>query len=276
MLKNILLGLDDTPASLRARTIALSLARTHGAGLTGFTVVDIERIAHPEPVPLGGDAYKIHKDALLVGRTRLQLQDLVQGFALECDALGVKSTTSLTESDAIDALVSAADVHDLIVIGRDATFHTEGAQLSDIVERLVRSNPRPLIVAPEGDGTGETVVVAYDGSVPAMRALQLYCLLHIADGSELLIASVSADRALADTQVAHAVAYASAHGLKATARVVETDDDPAGPLMKVIDDVRAKFVVMGAYGRRGWRQFLLGSTTDTLLAHAKWPLFIHH
>jgi nucleotide-binding universal stress UspA family protein len=46
--------------------------------------------------------------------------------------------------------------------------------------------------------------------------------------------------------------------------------------MAIAEEFGARLIVMGAYGKRGWREFLLGSTTDRLLAHASRPLFIHH
>jgi len=38
----------------------------------------------------------------------------------------------------------------------------------------------------------------------------------------------------------------------------------------------AGMIVAGAYGHRGWREWILGSTTERLLETAPIPLFVHH
>lgn len=277
MLKSILLGLDDTPASIRAQEIALALAQARSARVTGLTVVDAARIAPAEPVPLGGGSYKQHKDAVLVGRTREQLVALASRFAGKCHAAQLDCEATVTEGDAIDALVAASDVHDLIVIGRDAAFHAEpSGKVSQIVERLLRQNPRPLVVVPEGTGDARRVLVAYDGSVPAMRALQMLCLLGIANGSEVLVANINTRRSDGEALCARAVRYLALHGVAARARSVETQSEPVTVLVEIAAELDVGLIVMGAFGQRGWREYLLGSTTDKLLAASGSPLFIYH
>lgn len=277
MLKQILLGLDDTPASIRAKQVALSLAKTHRAGVTGLAVIDEARIAPPEPVPMGGASYKQHKDKVLIARARDRLVDLTQRFAHECHAEQINADTMVKESDAIEALVAASDIHDLIVMGRDATFHAEPHdKVSEIVERLLRQNPRPLVVVPEGKETAGRILVAYDGSVPAMRALQVFCLMGIAGKDDVTIASIHTQRATAEELGRRAIQYLNAHAIGAQARMVESDAAPADVLLELASELDARFIVMGAYGHRGWREYILGSTTDKLLAASNAPLFIHH
>jgi len=277
MLKQILLGLDDTPPSIRAKEVALSLAQMHKAGVTALTVVDPARIAPAEPVPMGGDSYKQHKDAILVGRTRDELIELTRRFAHECHAAQLNCDVAVREGDAIDALAAASEVHDLVILGRDAAFHAgPGGKVSDIVERLLRQSPRPLIVVPEGTGGGDRILVAYDGSVAAMRALQMFCLLGIAGKSEVTVATVHAQRDVAEAISARAVHHLGSHGIAARARIVDTGRDPASALVDIAAEIDARLIVMGTFGQRGWREFLLGSTTDKLLSASASPLFIHH
>ena len=35
-------------------------------------------------------------------------------------------------------------------------------------------------------------------------------------------------------------------------------------------------LVMGAYGHRGWREVLVGSSTNALLGYADVPIFVGH
>lgn len=277
MLRQILLGLDDTPSSILAQRLAISLARVHGSGVTALTVVDAAHIAPAEGVPMGGDSYKQHKDLVLVGRAREQLVDLARRFADDCHAAQLNCEARVQEGDAIDALAAASDVHDLIVLGRDVAFHaSRGSAVTDIVERLLRRNPRPIVVVPEQAPRTDRILVAYDGSIPAMRALQMFALLGIAGAREVTVVTIHSQRTVAEETCGRAITHLRNHAIHAKPRVVDVGAAPADALLEVAAEIDAGLIVMGTFGHRGWREFLLGSATDKLLVAAKAPLFLHH
>lgn len=277
MLTRILLALYDTPASATARTLALDLAQHHKARVTALSVIDADRIAPPEAVPLGADSYKIHKDAVAIAAARERLKALAAQFAAACRAAHVACETAASEDDAIGALVAASDVHDLIVIGRDAAYAAaRGGEPGEIAEHLLNRNPRPVLVASEHAPVGDNVLIAYDGSVPAMRALQIFCLMHFGVPGRTTVMTVNADAAAGERLAARAVEFLKAHGIAAASHVETADDDIAAALLEHAAAIGARLIVMGAYGHRGWREFILGSTTGELLAASKTPLFIYH
>lgn len=142
------------------------------------------------------------------------------------------------------------------------------------VELLLKHNPRPLIVSPSDAGEPSGLLVAYDDSLPASRALQLLALLNMASGKDVHVLSVAADGRTAERAARHAVAYLQLHGVNAVGRPVVSEADPAEVIIEETKAVDASMLVMGAYGHRGWRDFLLGSCTTRILSLCPATLFI--
>ena len=64
---------------------------------------------------------------------------------------------------------------DLVVVGRDTHFEFSSQGRPDsTVGRVVAASPRPVVVVPHPVPQGEDVVVGYDGSLQAARALQAF------------------------------------------------------------------------------------------------------
>ncbi len=274
MLKSLLIALDRTAGSDAARAMALALARKHGASVRGVAVVDSELIAPPEPTPMGGDAYKQHKDAVIIERIRTVDAAIAQAFVAECAAAGINGTAEVVQGEALTVLDAACAAHDMVFIGNDATFGAESA--TPLIGGLLRDNPRPLIVVPRAAATGAKTLVAYDGSTPALRALQLFCALGLRAEGEVMVACANPNGRAASALAEAGASFLNARGYKATTRSIIGDGEPAPALIDAAKEFGAGMIVAGAYGRRGWREWLLGSTTEALLASSPLPLFIHH
>ena len=90
-----------------------------------------------------------------------------------------------------EVLSAETSAHDLIVLGKDANFDIHPkADAEELVADLLKSAGRPLLVVPSVDFSGEDVLVAYDGSPPADRALQLAVLLGSSTSNLLQYAPV--------------------------------------------------------------------------------------
>jgi nucleotide-binding universal stress UspA family protein len=167
--------------------------------------------------------------------------------------------------------------HDLIVIGRDTDFHAdEEAELSETADRLIRDNPKPVLMAPRQAVDTSHVLVAMDGDLPTVRAAHMFALLGLAEGRDVTVACVSEDGDWAVRQIEPAMALLSLHGGDAKARPVKTGAHPADVILSEARALGAGMIVMGAFGNAGLRELLIGSTTRRLLRSAPQALFIHH
>lgn len=270
MLKRLLLALDPTPAAREARSLAIALAQHHGATLVGLAVVDPDIVAPAEPTPIGGGAYKEHKDTVLLDRARAAAEALAQSLVEECCADHVEVETAVVPGPTVRTLLEASAPADIVIIGN--------ATPSDHVAGLLRDNPRPLIVVPASSAPAAhaPTLVAYDASVPAMRALQLFAALRLRAEHDVRVVSIHADASKAASLAETGAAFLRERGYKAVAHRTTAAGAPADILIATAKEIGAGMIVAGAYGHRGWREWLLGTTTEALLATSPAPLFIHH
>lgn len=276
MIRSILVALDDTPGAGAARDLALALSRETGATLTAATVLDWPHVkdAH-EAVPPGGAAFKERRDAARAKRVEAEAE---AAFAACTAAAEEAPFTPLRLTDApAPALLSAGATHDVIVIGRDSTLGLEenDAGLAPVIGELLHEGARPLLVVPPAPPVQGGILVGYDGSVPAMRALQLFALLGLGEGFSIRVLSVAETMSEAKRLAEEGAAFLRSHGLAAEPVAVE-GSHPRDALLAQATAMPARLLVMGAYKRGGLRTLFTGSLTERLLAAAPCPVFVAH
>lgn len=283
-MRSILVTVDDTPSSTAARALAATLARQSGAALRGITGIELSDIDHVEAVPLGGiehayDRLK-HRERQAAER-RARVAGLPAAFQRSLAEQGLEAPCSMIETDVRAALLREIETCDLVVTGRDTEFHLEpGDGVAPMVEHVIARGGRPVVVTgPAAVDTGPAMV-AYDGSAPSAKALQMATLLGLfsAPGRSgaAHVVSVHRDRAEASAVAARAGAFLALHGVEANLEPCVAAGDPADFLMRRAAELGARLLVMGAFGHRGFREILFGSCTRRLFKTAPLPLFIYH
>lgn len=278
MVKSIVVGLDGTESSFAAERLAVDLAKAHGAVLAGVGVLDVPWITAPQARPIGAGAYKAHRDETLLAKGRADLRARLAAFHKACEAAGVACREIGCEGAPHEMIEREACGHDLILLGRDTNFYGEREHHIDAsTERLLRDNPRPVIVVPAERPPGDTVVVAYDGSIQASRAMHMFVLLGLARGREVHVTSISDDEGKALELAGRAAELFESHGVKVAAHGVRSSAHPADVLAGELDGLNAGMLVMGAFSHHGLvHRVFIGSATKRLLQRCPVPLFVHH
>ncbi len=277
---SILVTVDDTPSCLAAKGLALSLARQTGAGIKGVTGIDLSDIERVELAPIGGVGYaydRLQRRNEQAKQRRARIAELPEIFQRSLAAEGVEAPCCTMKADVRGELLRMIETCDLVVTGRDAEFHLEPLEgMTPLVEYVVARGCRPVIVTgPDSVGTGP-VMVAYDGSAPAAKALQAAALMGIFRSSGAHVVSVSRDRAEASDIAGRAQEFLKPYGVVADIDAVCSFDHPADVLSKRASEIGARLLVMGAFGHRGVREILFGSSTRHLFDVVPLPLFIYH
>lgn len=271
MIRSILLALDDTPGAAAARDLAFALARRTGAAVTAVLVLDRPHTMDVhEPVPLGGAAFAERRNARLAAAVEAEAETVLAAARVAAGDLVFEVVRR--EEAPEPALLAEGAAHDLIVIGRDCTLGREQAEdgLSPTVEALIRDGVRPLLVVPpEPPPAAGAVLVGYDGSLPAMRTLQLFALLGLAGGSPVKLLDFSEGA----TTAAALVGYLARHGLAAEGAAAEGDAHDI--LLAEARSLPARLLVLGADEESGVARLIFGSATARLLRAAPCPVFVH-
>jgi nucleotide-binding universal stress UspA family protein len=277
MLKRILVLLDETPSSIAARHLAIEYARETGAEVTGLAGIDLTFIETGEAVPIGGMAFKVHREKELKRQAEESRGRLHEKFAAECAAASVPFGWLSFEGEPLAMLYQASETRDVVITGYDTAFRGQLREdRPDMLAKLIMASPRPTIVCADKPSQGRDVLVAYDGSLPAMRAVQIFALLGLAAQRRVIVTAIEADQGLAERRTNSAAAYLRSHGYDVGVDPVVSRDTPARIIRTEIANGNIGIVVMGGYGHRGWREFFFGSTTRALIEAPPCALFIYH
>jgi nucleotide-binding universal stress UspA family protein len=281
--RRILIGLD-APAHVAALTaLGICWARRLGATLVGLAIVDEPGIRAIEPAkPVGGTpgvdpVYYVGYQARLADVHR-QADHLLEQFAERCTEAGVAHAQVKAVGLPYERLAAEAQSCDLIVLARGFHFHFSARDhlAEESLRKVLRDIPRPIVVAPAVPCPDGAIVIAYDGSVQAERALAAFQATRLGESGEVHIVSVDAKAAVAAQHADQGQKFLEHHGIKA---VVHPFESPASPEKFILEEIRrvnAGLLVMGAYGRAAVREFFLGSVTRTLLSETPVPLLLFH
>jgi nucleotide-binding universal stress UspA family protein len=141
------------------------------------------------------------------------------------------------------------------------------------LERVIRAVQQPVLVATtEAFEAPQRIVLAFDGSANARRAVQALSRHALSAGLPVLLVTAGQDTAAARRQL-----DAARSALAAQGREVDTALVPGEPQHVLPGLVRAQgpaLLVIGAYGHSRLRQLIVGSTTSTLLRLSDVPVLI--
>jgi nucleotide-binding universal stress UspA family protein len=145
MFKHILLATDGSEASAHAASIAVGLARTHGAKLTALYVADpYPYIGVGEVNPMGYQAYAAAAQQL-ASQAHAQVDALCKqgGAAVELQARLVEDVT------ASSGIVQTAENEgaDLIVLGSHGRTGIARLMLGSVATKVVAESHVPVLVA---------------------------------------------------------------------------------------------------------------------------------
>jgi nucleotide-binding universal stress UspA family protein len=277
MLKRILLLLGETASSMSAQQYALRLAQAVQADIAGLAGIDTAHTEALMPGRVGAAAYQAKLQESLRKQADDSRKRLHESFNSECQARGLTFQLLSFEGDPLEELCSAAESQDVVISGHDTAFHGDTwEKLSETISKLVLASPRPMIICPDTLSDTGRILVAYDGSLPAMRAVQLFALLGAGRDRVIQILSVEASHELAARRTAGAASYLRIHGYQVDESPIASRANLAKALRSEIASRKAGVLIMGAYGHRGFREFLFGSTTVALVQDPPCALFLYH
>jgi nucleotide-binding universal stress UspA family protein len=194
-------------------------------------------------------------------------------------ASGLACTTQapqLAYPDLIRSFTSLARAHDLTVLDAEPVALAVDRGL---IEAMLTDSGRPLIVVPQGRETfaGDRIVVAWDGSAKAARALH-DALPFLRAATQVELVSVTGEKDLAHTVPGAEIApHLARHGVAVNVLALPAlNGDVAETLRNHAHLTRADMIVMGAYVHSRLREMVLGGTTQSLLRNTPVPLFLSY
>ena len=277
MIKKILVALDpdsDTPV---ATQYAVDIARRYGARVTGLAVIDMDSIeAGSRGAGIGAMFYAEKLRERLTTEARNTAHQLISEFAEELEGTGVPHGELLQEGVPFRRIIEDMKYHDLLIVGDDPHFfYSHPKQKTETLAHIVNGMIAPTLVVGRVYRSVETVMIAYDGSASAARAMRRFTH-HKPFGDEVkvhLFHAHGGDEAESDLLLQLAQEYLQTHGLEAQVASREASDANAA-ITQYASDIRADIIVAGAHSVSKFRRMAFGSTTSTLVEKCPLPLYL--
>jgi len=275
--KTILVAVDGSETCIKGVRYAVNIAKRNQAKVRILYVVDIKLLEGPflrdvsaslAIVPIAD--YQKNIATILEERGKAAVavvEQLCEQEGIECEPViktGLVSRTICTE----------ADDTDLIVVGRRGEHvHWSDGFLGTTVEAVARRAKKPVLVTSDEYHEMGVIVMAYDGSSHANRALSIAAGVAGEWELPLRVVSVSDQETAAASLRSEVDKLLTDRGLSFEMQVLEGEPDEE--IAKVVESVDGPLLVMGAYGHSRVRELILGSTTVQVLRKTTCPVLLY-
>lgn len=278
--KTVLVHVSQSSRTPEWIRLAAAIAASEDAHLIGTAATAVPAEMYlPGVVGESHAALSIYLDYMRSRATRALAE-----FETVARQAGVTSIEQRIVNDEAGIGISMqARYSDLVVIGQTDPEERLPDVRSDFPEYVLMNSGRPLLIVPytgRFDSVGSKVVVAWDASMEATRALtaaipllKRASLVQVAVFNPATGAHEHGERPGADIAL-----YLARHGVRVEVlqHAAGKDIDIGNALLSHVADFDADLLVMGGYGHARFREVLLGGVTDTILKSMTVPVLMAH
>ena len=279
MIKEALVCLESSASSDAATRLAITIANQSKARLIGLAIVDEPDIRAGAATGIGGASYKHERDEALLADARHAAADALALFERRCREANVEARALEIVGRPADSILAEMEARDLTIIGRDANFRFE-TESDDAATReaILHRATRPVLLVPESaDGPiGQNIVVAYDGSRAAKRAIASFAASGLAASRNVHVATVDDNGARAYEMATVGVKALADAGVAAVPHNIVTALTNVEALFKFAGEIHAGLMVMGAFAHSRLAHLFHGSVTRGLVERTDIPLYLQH
>lgn len=271
--KTILVHVDGTAQAGTRIALASELALRHDAHLIGAAFSGLSRFVYQDgSMDLARTVLAPYMDGLYQKTER----DL-DVFRRVAGAADLPSWEALFVDDETGAgLALAARYADLVVLGQREPG-TPAAAAGDLVAHVLLACARPLLVVPytqAAAATGRRVLLGWNGSVQAMRALSA-ALPFMRRAGNVTVA-VLGPQVMPDGDAAALASHLERHHIDTSFVNERAHLDVGEGLLSLAADLGADLLVMGGYGHARLHELVLGGATRTVLQSMTVPVLMAH
>jgi nucleotide-binding universal stress UspA family protein len=274
MISRILLAADGSDHATAAWCYAIDLALLYAAQLRILSVVDTRVLSCEPALPVGVMEFQYDgSGALEAAAEEAEMEccqrALVERMCGESMRRGIRTDTSVVHGIPADAILGQEPFVDLIAMGHQGNRSALDRMFTgSVAQEVIWRSAVPVLVAQERYRPIQQILVAYDGSAPARRAL--HWAADLANRLDAPLAALHVNRSpeRGSAVLAEAVAYLQDHYTKDLHTILRTGR-PGPIIMETAQDMGSSLIVMGAYGQNRLRHATMGSVTEQVLRKAE-------
>lgn len=270
MIKSMLLPVDGSVYTDAQVKCAIKMAKSFKAKIRLLSVVDVRifewaTVSGAEGfVPVvPSTAYKEESKKMLDSKADAVLEkcvSMVESAKVSYDVEKIHGSPS-------DIILEKIPLVDLLIMGRRGEFAKWRKKLfGATLDAVIRQWNKPLLTTPQKFKPITNILVAYDGSEKANKALQLAGFFAQNLKSKIAILSISHHQKRRQKFLDEASEYLEPYGLDV--ELIGVGGQPEKEITRVSGEMKCGLIMMGAFGHSRIREALLGSTTDHVIRNS--------
>lgn len=175
--------------------------------------------------------------------------------------------------DLVETLAELEPGIRLLVMGKEGEANGSlGEHVGSHLEGVIRTMHRPVLVTPAAFKAPQSAMLAFDGSATTRKGVEMLAASPLFRGLPIHVVMVGGSTREATAQLDWAQRTLLNAGFTAPAEIRSGDVEAALHAYQAEHGIDV--LVMGAYGHSRIRQFLVGSTTSSVLRTTRTPLLL--
>jgi nucleotide-binding universal stress UspA family protein len=277
IIRDILIPVDGSDQAAIAASYGMFIAGKTGARLTGLHVMDVRLLHGPVFTDVSGSGIPYCEDIVPAIENSLEerADTIIQNFCGQCQTAGIEPQTRKVSGIIDDAIIEEAQGRcDWIILAqRGEHFHIDdGAILGSITQSVVRRSGKPVLVTPGTFREINNMAVAYDGSAPAQKALNLAAELAKLTTWPLTVVIVAGNQRWGSETSRKASDYLLPFQIQYATRVILGSEEKE--LLNLTHNGTVDLLIMGAYGHNKLRELVVGSITSLIVRKSEIPVLL--
>jgi nucleotide-binding universal stress UspA family protein len=277
MIKSILLAVDGSAYTEPVLKYGIELSKNFDAFLRVLTVIDIRIFEWAVAIGVEGFAPIIPSAGYQEESQKILEQKADEVLKKTEKILQKEKVQYVLEKESgnpVDVICDKARLTDMVILGARGEFAKwSDKMLGATLESLSRLCIKPLLVIPREFRKFSRILLAYDGSENASKALALVAFFASRLKLPILLLNVNESEENGKEILKEAMDYLMPYNLeKVEQRIVVGNADEKINL--VAGDTGSDLIIMGSYGHSRIREAILGSTTVQTMRKATVPVLI--
>ncbi|MDF2178369.1 universal stress protein [Aliiglaciecola sp. CAU 1673] len=278
----VLAGIDGSSISGAVADYAAWIAKTVGSPLAFLH--NIEQSPSPAVADLSGSIGLGSREHLLDELTELEAKRgkllVTQGKMMLSQAVERAAQNGVTGAESCqrhgpltETLVEWEDHIRVLVLGVRGELHDgQSGKLGNQLETIIRSLHKPVLVVNRNFQVPKRIMLAYDGSEAAGKALDMLCTSPLYKGMQCHLVYACRQGRQPGNLLIEAKARLQNAGLEVIS--AKLDGSPEQQLLVYQQAEDIQLMVMGSFGHSRLREMILGSLTLKMLTQSNVPLLM--
>ncbi len=277
MIKSILIPTDGSINSKISLDYGIYLASLFDAEITGLNVIDIRALEGPFLSDISGSlGFSPFQNYLPKFQQTLEERGdvILEDFKSYCSEKGLTPKIKRLTGIIPNIIAEEAKRVDLVIIAQRGEHEKwSTGLLGSTTESVVRKSPRPVLVTPNNFRTFENVLIAYDGSIEANRALKTACEIFTTIKSRLKVVFVTEDEERSGELKSEVEEFIGPYHIDIGIEWLQ--GEPAKKILEYAENNKTDLIVMGAFGHSRIHDLILGGTTAYIIRKSTIPILLN-